>query len=536
MSRSLSILLIVFSISWMTSCGPGTEENSETRFRINLAGGLSSLDPAYASNQAKTWLANQLFNGLVQFNDSLNVKPCIANSWSIENNGTRYVFNLRNDVFFHDSEVFENKKGRKVIASDFVYSFNRLLSTGTGGWVFRDKIIEEDAFTAPNDSTFVLELKQSFAPMLGLLAMQYCSVVPQEAVEFYGQDFMRNPVGTGPFRFKFWSEGDVLIIEKNPSYFEFEGEQRLPYLQEVQVNFNSNKSAEFLSLQNGDLDYVSDLDASLRNQVLTPSGDLQQRYMDEGLVLRRHPYFNTEYLAILVDEYNPLVADSEIRKTGVRQAMNYGINREDLVLYINRGKGLPAHAGMTPPGLPSYSDTAVKGYNYDPRMARKLLLEAEYDDTNPIKLTCDPQYKDMCSFIVRQLSEIGMNVELEVVDEHLIKEIRAEGKIALFRASWIGDYPDGENYMTLFYGKNAAPPNYTRFYNKEFDQLYERAMGETNDSARFVLYHRMENIVMEEAPVIPVFYDEVYQFTRNNVSGLSLNAMNLLDLKRTKKN
>ena len=178
---------------------------------------------AFSKGQATMWADNQIFNGLVQVNDQLEVQPCIAKSWEISADAKQYTFHLRDDVFFHDDEEFKDEKGRKVVAADFVYSLNRLMDSAVaspGGWLFNGKISKENGFLALNDSTFQINLEVPFRPLMGLLTLQYCSVVPKEVVEKYGKDFRNHPIGTGPFKFKVWEENNYLILVKNENYFE----------------------------------------------------------------------------------------------------------------------------------------------------------------------------------------------------------------------------------------------------------------------------------------------------------------------------
>ena len=200
------------------ACTPADQTSRKTVFNINLDEGLSSLDPAFSRNQNAIWMNNELYNGLVQIDDSLKTRPCIAKSWEISPDGTLYTFHLRNDVCFHDDPLFPNGKGRKAVAADFVYSFTRLIDpkvASSGSWIFSDKVAGTQSFTALNDSTFSIQLKQPFPPMLSLLSSAYCSVVPHEVVNFYGKDFRSHPIGTGPFKFKYWKEGEVLVLLKN---------------------------------------------------------------------------------------------------------------------------------------------------------------------------------------------------------------------------------------------------------------------------------------------------------------------------------
>ena len=158
-STSYFFLILIILI---TSCKSGKFENDgRTVFRYNESAGITSLDPAFARDQANIWAVNQLFNGLVQLDDKLKVKPCIAKSWEISSDGLNYTFHLRNDVFFIPDEVFEGNKGRKVVASDFVYSLNRLLDNklaSPGAWVLKQVKKENNAnsFHAPNDSSLII--------------------------------------------------------------------------------------------------------------------------------------------------------------------------------------------------------------------------------------------------------------------------------------------------------------------------------------------------------------------------------------------
>ena len=502
-------------------------------FRYNEHSNVSSLDPAFAKKQADIWAIHQLYNGLVQLDDSLHVQPDIAQNWSISENGKTYTFQLRNGVYFHKHSLFSDDSTRTVIASDFVYSFNRLLDSkvaSPGGWVLQNVA----NYSAENDSTFVINLKKPFPPFLGLLSMKYCSVVPKEIVEHYGNNFRSNPVGTGPFKFKIWVENTKLVYRRNENYYEkdIKGNQ-LPYLEAVAITFLPDKQSEFLQLVQGNIDFLSGLDASYKDDILTVDGKLNKRYSNQ-LNMFTGAYLNTEYLGFNMD----VASDYPTSNHLIRKAINLGFDRKKMILYMRNGIITPAVNGFIPKGLPSFNNQ--KGYDYQPAKAKQLVDEfkKETDNQNPeIAITTNSQYVDLCEYIQRELEKTGLKVNIDVIPPSTLRQSKASNKLPLFRASWIADYPDAENYLSLFYSKNFTPngPNYTHFKNEVFDTLYEEAFVTVSDENRYKLYQQMDSIIIEEAPVVPLYYDAVVRFSQKNIMGLGMNPINLLTLKNVSK-
>jgi len=521
----------------LISC-QNNKENDKQIFYYNETTGLATLDPAFAKSQAVMWVAHQLYNTLVEVDSNLNIVPSLAKKWEVSADRLVYIFHLRTDVFFNDDAAFVNAKGRKLVADDIVFSFNRIIDKQTassGAWIFNNRVDSLKPFTALNDSTFELKLIKPFNPILGILSMQYCSIVPHEVVERYGKDFRRHPCGTGPFKFVAWEEGQALILHKNNNYWEHDEQgKKLPYLDAIKVSYFDNKATEFLQFRQGKLSFVNDIDGSFKDEVLTKKGELRNEWKDK-IVLNKHAYLNTEYLGILVDENNELVKQSPLKFKAVRQAINYCINREQLMMYMRNSIGTAATAGFVPGGLPSKNTELVNGYEYNPTKAKQLLASIDYKNFNtPIKLLTIATYADIASFVAKQCEEIGLNIQVEVVQKSVLLEQTAKSQALFFRGSWIADYPDAENYMSVFYSKNPAPPNYTRYKNSSFDLLYEKALQETNDSIRYALYRQMDQIVINDAPVVPIFYDEAIHLVNKNVIGFKPNALNLLELRRVR--
>ena len=531
--------LLIISCGLLISC---YNKNKKERniFHYNETTGIASLDPAFAKNQSIMWVVHQLYNTLVEVDQNLNIVPSLAKSWDISPDRLTWIFHLRNDVFFHDDPVFPNGKGRRMTAADVAYSFSRIMDKETaspGSWIFNRKVDSIQPFKAINDSTFQLQLIRPYNPILGILSMQYCSIVSKEAVEKYGKDFRRHPVGTGPFQIVAWEEGQAMVLKKNPHYFERDSlGNNLPYLDGIKISFYDSKATEFLLFREKQLDFINDIEASFKDEVLTKMGTLRKNW-DGKIVLQTHPYLNIEYLGILVDSTNELVKNSPMRFKAIRQAINYGFDRRKMILYLRNSLGTPAESGFIPLGLPSFDSSVVKGYNYNPAKSKALLEEAGFPDGKGlpvIKLLTIPIYSDMADFIAKQLGEVGIPIQVEVIQKSLLLDMTANSKALFFRGSWIADYPDAENYLSVFYSKNPAPPNYTRYKNQQFDQLFEEALTENNDSIRYDLYRKADQLMIQDAPVVPLWYDEVVRFVQPYVKGFVPNALNLLELRKTK--
>ncbi len=531
---TLFTILSIVCLLLFSSCFENKKDaRDHLVFRYNEQYQISTLDPAFARNPSIIWPTNQLFNGLVQLDDSLNVQPDIAKRWTVSEDALTYNFTLRDDVKFHKHSQFKTADSTRIaVAQDFEYSFDRLTDAGVaspGSWVLSNV----KNYKAINDSTFTITLKKPFPAFLGLLSMRYCSVVPREIVTFYGNDFRSNPIGTGPFKFKRWEEGVKLVLRRNELYYEYDEQgNQLPYLEAVAITFLPDKQSEFLQFAQGNIDFLNSLDPSYKDELLTPSGRLRKKYQDK-VHMSISPWLNTEYIGFFLGSDT-----QEVQSELLRKAVNYGFDRKKMITYLRNGIGEPATHGFIPMGLPGFD--YIDGYEYDGTLSRKLIKQyiQETGDTQPtISIGTNSQYLDICEYIQRELEKVGLTVNIDVMPPSTLRQMKSSGDLDTFRASWIADYPDAENYLSLFYSKNFTPngPNYTHFKNAKYDSLYESSLSMTDIEKRKLVYTQMDSIIMSKAPIIPLYYDQVVRFTQKNVSGLTPNPQNFLVLKRVQK-
>ena len=605
-----SQLIALILLPLLFSCGRNNASDENLKiFKYNESAGILTLDPIYAKDLPHIWACNQIFNGLVAFADEMNVVPAIAKSWNISDDGMTYTFILRDDVWFHEDECFEkttdngqqplckisqqlsNSATRRVTAHDFVYSFNRVLDrklNSSGSWIFSNVANSQQliansqqpkyAFNAINDTILEIELSQPFPAFLGILSMSYASVVPHEAVEYYGTEFGRHPVGTGPFKYQYWKEGVKLVFRKNPNYFEFEktprcqdtktpsdfelatqqlsnsASQRLPYLDAISISFIIDKQVAFMEFIKGKFHFMSGIDARYKDELLTRDGQLRSEYEDE-IYLIREPYLNTEYLAFFLGDDDTLGKE---RSLALRQAVSYSIDREKMLRYLRNGNGTPGNNGLIPAGLPGYEDAKTPrrqdtetlgdsvtrclgdlniGYPYNPKKAEQLLKDNDLIGYE-LKLYTTQDYIDIAKFVQSALTEIGLNCRVEEMMPAALREKRANGNLSFFRSSWVADYPDAENYLSLFRTNNFTPqgPNYTHYSNAKFEELYQKSLTCNNLEERAKIYHEMDSLMMTEAPVVILFYDAVLRYVNKNVEGLGSNPTNMLNLKKVRIN
>ena len=490
----VSILVLLFS----AGCHRSDDGRLPNYLYLRLNSNPTTLDPALVTDVIGGGITAKLFNGLVRFNENLDIVPDIARSWKLSDDQRTYTFRLRRDVRFSN--------GRKVTAQDFKYSFERVLMPQTkapltwvldkiegAGDVISGKTQSASGITVVNDHTLILKLEKPFGPFLSLLAMTTAYVVPREEVDRLGQDFGTHPIGSGPFLLTEWKHGQHVVLTAREDYFEGK-----PTLNGIYYRIIPEDLTAILEFETGRLD-VLQIPASEYHRYTTDPAWRDLVYGKTGL--------NSYYLGLNCTR--PPFDDLRVRR-----AMNYAIDRRHILDTILEKRGVLA-SGPIPPGLwkSKIWPQVAEGYDYDPRKAKELLHEAGAEGkTIKIYITADPEVLNIVEVIQNYLEKVGLKAEITQLDWSAFKHAVNEGEPDAFWLSWYADYPDPENFLfPLFHSASAGSGgNRTRCNDPELDRLIETAQHTMDERQRYRLYRQAENRIIKDAPWVFMWHKADY--------------------------
>ena len=540
-----SIGVLLFTVLGLCGCKNVDKKSPQQIFHYNEDVSVTTLDPAFVRSQSENWIVSQIFNGLIDLDAQLQPVPALAKSWEISTDLLTYTFHLRSDVNF----CFVDKQGkvttRKMVASDVAYSLSRIADPATsspGAWIFVGKIDSQlnRVFISPNDSTFVLKLVSPAASLLGLLSTNFGYVVPKEYARLDKSYLARNPVGTGPFYVRRWEDEIKLVMRKNPHYHEKDTQGvPLPYLDAINVTFVKNKQTAFMQFAAGSYDFFNGLEGSFKDELLTDQAMLKPKYAQKMKAIIT-PFLNTEYVGCYLGDYPGKT--NWLKDVHLRRALFYAVDKQKLVRFFRNGLGDAGDWGVVPPILNAHEKETITEANAAWQKALAEYQQSGYAKQNnkpEIVLSTTADYLDMMVYLQETWGRLGVKIKVDIQTGGMLRQLRNEGKLMLFRGSWIADYPDAENFLACYYAPYLSPmgPNYTHFEDAQFDTLYRLIeAGESGQKAslRKQYIQQANQILIDQAPVIPLYYDKSIRLIQPWVQGLENDAANRLVLKRVK--
>jgi peptide/nickel transport system substrate-binding protein/oligopeptide transport system substrate-binding protein len=514
----LSILLFSCGFDRLRAAAEAAESGVQRggTYRRVLINNPPTLDPALMTDVFSRAVVYQMFDGLVQFDVRLNPIPSIAEFWKASQDRRTWTFYLRHGVKFHH--------GREVTADDFVYSFTRLLKAAKPGpltellrriqgakEVSLGTIEGLHGLQAVDRYTLQITLDEPFAPLLAALGLGNAAVVPREIVEQEGAQFARAPVGAGPFKFVRWEPDKEIVLQANEQYYEGR-----PVLDTVVFKIGRTFEESFADFLQGDLE-----------EALIPSGKLEE--VRTNPQYQKYQRVRKPTLSILYLGFN--TQDKPFNDKRVRQAFNYAVNKEAILRDITRMEGLPA-TGALPSGMRGHNPD-LRGYDYDPAKAKRLLAEAGYPDgagLPPVHIwtasKAESTKVELAAY-QRYLAEIGVQTEIRYEsDWPMFLKMLEAGKAHMFRLSWASRIPDPDDSLWhLFHSKSQRVSNFMFYDNPSVDKLLEQARQELDYAQRIALYREVESIILDDAPWIAQYYHVFQHLYQPYVQGMEVSLL-----------
>jgi peptide/nickel transport system substrate-binding protein len=530
-------------------------------FKTNLASDISNLDPPRIAKQAEILVAQQIYDQLIELNHAtLQPIPELASRWEISPDGLTYTFHLRTDAHFHDNPCFPNGKGKRLTASDVKFSLTnsvdaRAQSLGAefftscvlGARAFYDATIEAvrkkeapqvkeiSGFIVKDDSTFIIQLKEPYAPFLYHLATSFASITCEEAVKYYGKTLSRNPVGTGAFMFVKWEEDREVALKRNPKYWGRDSlGNPLPYLDGISFKFLKETSAQLLEFQKGTFDESVGIPQEFVAKIFDATGAVQEPF--KSYTLKSCPELRIDYIGLLY-------TDSLFKNATLRQAFGWAIDRMKIVKYVLKNQ-VVLPTGIVAQGIEGYDNRDAMLIDYDVAKAKALLSQAGYPNGQGLpEITLHTfvgaKYaynKEVAEAVQAMLQDIGVKVKIIQSEYSTHLQQAYLGKLQFFIGSWGADYPEPETFLNLVYGgvvprgkDEESYINLSRYSNPEFDKIFSQALKVSDEQKRYALYKQAEKVALDDAAILVSYHRLSYRFEQPYVRNYPINAMDRRD-------
>lgn len=559
MNFNISILLLASSLV-LFSCkdnGNGKlSDKSGGTFVMAENFPIASIYPISTTNQVEALVVGQIHESLLRLDaKTLEVVPGLAEKWEISKDGKTITFHLVKGAHFQDDKCYSDGKGPEITAKDVKFTLE-LLATKTDdnyqfSTILKDRLVGVNDFFDKksksisgvkiiDDYTIALELVNPSLSFMKLLANPSAAIINETAFKAYGKDLK---TGAGPFMYDISSTPEKLVLVKNPNYFRKDSLGFvLPYLDTVIVQIMPSIEDGLSSFENGKIDLINTL-PSLRVKDVVEKNIKEFVSHPPKSLLHREPEMLSQFYVFNTKQ-------KPFDNASVRQAINYAIDREKLVDNVLQGQAIGAAVhGITPNTFSGYDIKKIKGYSLDIEKAKKLLSDAGYPNGKgfpEVRILVNSGNSRNSSVAVelqKQLKEhLNINVNFESLPNIQKYELQMHGKSDIYRDAWVADFSSPESFLSLFVGDDvpadssaASFPNTSRYQNPTFDLYFKKGRDSNIRDSSFANFMRAEQVLMDDAVIIPLWYEGSYRLLTNNVKGLSLNAMRYYDLTKTYK-
>lgn len=555
------LILLIFAVPFFYACNTQTSQDTEVikakggvryggEFRFMSSEEVKSLFPLETTNVYTSRVMMQLFEGLLKIDpETTELIPAIATNVDVNDNSTLFTFTLREDVYFHDNPCFEDGKGRNVTANDFKYALefacsNTLLNRSS--YLLKDivkgaedyfdgKVEEVEGIRVKDEYTLEIELNSPFSGFKKVLTHVGLSVFPKEAYKKYGQNIGRHPVGTGAFTLETFADDKIVLARNNNYWGKDEFGNPLPFLDHVVMTYSKNKTDELLSFRAEKIDLVLDIPVEEVENVL---GTLPEAQAGENV---KHKVDSKVTMSLT---YYGFANKSELfSDKNVRKAFNLAIDRKYIIDSWLEGEGWPVAHGFVPK-MKGYPIDKVKGYTFDVDQAKALMAKAGYPEGKgfpTVKLFVNTQEGSGQHKLAEAVSaslkvNLGVDIDVKLVSIAERDQKVKEGEAIFWRTGWVADYPDPENFLSLFYGGNIDEHNPTmnpfKYDNPTFDALFKKALTETNEEKRMDLLAQCDQLIIDDAVVMPLINDDFLTMVNLKVRKFVTNDVEQLDFSR----
>ena len=560
------LLLLVSASAIILSCGGNNSETADMKavggkiyggqFSFMSGEKIESLFPLSVSDVFSNRIMSQIFEPLLKIDiATMKVEPSLAESFTVSKDATVFTLKIRKGVFFHDDECFGGK-GRELKVEDVKYSLDMAcagMEENEISYLLVDKIKGAKEFNKKNktldiakegvsgikivnSNTIEIKLNQPFVGFDKILSHNSLGIYPKEAVEKYGKEIKTHPVGTGAFSLETFND-EQIVLKRNPNYWgKDDFGNKLPFLDKVLMTYTKNKKSELLAFRKQKIDVVLEI----------PVEDIQDIFGSlEDAQSGKNVKHRVETEISLKMSYIAFANESkEFKDERVRKAFNLAIDRQGIIQNSLEGEGYAALNGFVP-SIDTYPSDRVKGNVFNPTLAKQLLAQAGYPDGSKFpSLEIYVNTKEgsgvhkMVKGIVADLKKnLNVNFKIKLCSIQERNEAIHSGKAKIWRAGWIADYPDPENFLCLFYGGNISENdgsvvNDFKFSNKEFDQLYEKGLRELDNDKRNELMVKCDQLVIDHAAVMPILTDDFIVMVNVRVKDLKTNPLQALDFSK----